>query len=179
VITLPAFFWIFVFVCAVIGAMRGWAKEIMVTFSVTLGIFLIVVLQTYVPVIRNFMASAQPSTLFWMQAIIILVLAFFGYQTPNIKGLAGPRFARERLADTLMGILVGAFNGYLIFGSIWYYMDVAGYPYPAYIAPPPPGSEVAATVDSLMKWMPPAYLIPPWIYFAVGLGFLFVIIVFL
>lgn len=178
-ITLPAFFWIFVFVCAVIGAMRGWAKEIMVTFSVVLGIFLIVVLETYIPIVRNFMSSAQPTTLFWMQAIIIGMMAFFGYQTPNIKGLAGPRFARERLADTLMGLMVGAFNGYLIFGSIWFYMDQAGYPYPAYISPPPPGSEVAATVARFMEWMPPAYLVPPWIYFAVGVGFLFVIIVFL
>ncbi len=163
-VSLPVFFWIFVFVTAVIGAMRGWAKEIMVTFSVTLGIFLIVVLETYVSVFRNLMANAAPSTVFWVQAIIIMILAFFGYQTPNIKGLAGPRFARERLADTLMGILVGAFNGYLIFGSLWYYMDAAGYPFPKYIQAPPPGSELAAQVEQMMKWMPPAYLVPPWIY---------------
>ena len=164
---------------AVIGAMRGWAKEIMVTFSVILALFLISVLENYVPVVKNILAKAGPASLFWMRAILVLLLAFFGYQTPNIRGLAGPRFARERLQDTLLGLLVGAFNGYLIFGTLWFYMDQAGYPYPKLIMPPVPGSQVAQQTANMMKWMPPAYLLPPWIYFAVGISFLFVIIVFL
>ncbi len=72
--------------------MRGWAKEIMVTFSVVLALFLITVLETYVPVVRNILAKAGPAALFWMRFILIVLLAFFGYQTPNLKGLAGPRF---------------------------------------------------------------------------------------
>lgn len=178
-ITMPIFFWLIVILFAVIGAMRGWAKEIMVTFSVILALFLITVLETYVPVVRNILARTGPSALLWMRIVLIVLLAFFGYQTPNLRGLAGPRFARERLQDTLLGFLLGAVNGYLIFGSIWFYLDQAGYPYPNIIAPPTPGSAIATQTASMMKWMPPAYLVPPWIYFAVGVAFLFVIVVFL
>ena len=43
----------FIFICfvilfAVIGAMRGWAKEMMVTASTILALFIITVLETYV-----------------------------------------------------------------------------------------------------------------------------------
>ena len=178
-ISLPVFFWIIVILFAVVGAMRGWSKEIMVTFSVILAIFLVVVLETYVPLVRNVMATASPAALFWIQSSIILLLAFFGYQTPNIKGLAGARFARDKFQDALLGFILGAINGYLIFGSIWFYMDQAGYPFPNIIAPPPDGSQIAKLTDMMMKWMPPNYLVPPWIYFAVGIAFLFVIVVFL
>jgi hypothetical protein len=177
VLTLPVFFWIIVLLFACIGAMRGWAKEIMVTFSSVLAIFVIVVLETYVPVVRNILAKSGPASLFWMRFTILVLLAFFGYQTPNFRGLAGPRFARERLQDSLLGFFVGAVNGYLIFGSIWFYYAQAGYPYPNIIAPP--NAQVAQLTEIMLKWMPPALLVPPWIYFAVGLAFLFVIIVFI
>jgi hypothetical protein len=176
---MPIFFWLMVLLFASIGAMRGWAKEMMVTFSVVLALFLITVLETYIPAVRNILVRAGPSALLWMRVTIIVLLAFFGYQTPNFRGLAGPRFARERLQDALLGFLLGALNGYLIIGSIWFYIDQAGYPHPNIIAPPPPGSSIASQTAAMMKWMPPAYLVPPWIYFAVGVAFLFVIVVFL
>lgn len=178
-LTLPVLFWVFVILFAVVGTMRGWAKEILVTFSVLLAIFLITVLETYVPFVRNMLARANPSTLLYMRVIIIILLAFFGYQTPNIRGLAGPRFARERFQDALLGFILGAFNGYLIVGTLWFYINSAGYPNPNIVAPPAAGSQLAAQTANYMKWMPPAYLVPPWIYLAVGLAFLFVIVVFL
>lgn len=176
-ISIPVFFWIIVILFAVIGAMRGWAKEIMVTFSVVLGIFLITVLENYVPPIKNIFAKTQPSSLYWMRAIIIMVLAFFGYQTPRMKAINQSKIAREHLQDILLGFLVGAFNGYLIFGTLWWFMDATGYPFADVIAKPV--GEVATRTVAMMKWMPPAYLDPPWIYFGVGVSFLFVIIVFL
>jgi len=175
-LTLVVVFWILVFLFAIIGAMRGWAKEILVTFSVILALFIISVLQNYVPFIRNIL-NATGSTGLYIRVLIIGVLAFFGYQTPNIRALAGPRFVRERFQDSLLGFLIGALNGYLIFGSIWYYIDLAGYPNPNIIQAPT--GQLTATVDMYMRWMPPAYLVPPWIYLAVGIAFLFVIVVFL
>jgi uncharacterized membrane protein required for colicin V production len=178
-ISMPVLFWIFVILFAVVGAMRGWAKEIMVTFSVVLAIFLITVLETYVPIVRNLLGRASPTALFWMRAIIVMLLAFFGYQSPNLKGLAGARFAREKFQDVLLGFLLGAFNGYLIFGTLWFYYAQAGYPYPNIIIEPQAGTQMAQLSTQMLKRMPPNYLIPPWIYFAVGIAFLFVIVVFL
>ncbi len=64
--------------------------------------------------------------------MLLIVLVFFGYQTPNIPRLAGSgRFARERLQDSLLGLFLGALNGYLVWGTFWYFLDQARYPFPA------------------------------------------------
>jgi hypothetical protein len=46
-ISLTVLFWVFIILFAIIGAMRGWSKELLVTFSVILALFLIEVLETY------------------------------------------------------------------------------------------------------------------------------------
>ena len=177
-VSLTVVFWMYILLFSIIGAMRGWAKEIMVTFSVILGIFLITVLETYVGIVKNTIVAASGQTLFWLRSIIIILLVFFGYQTPNIKGLAGARFARERLQDTLLGFIIGALNGYLVVGTIWYFLDAAGYPF-SIIQPPNPADAMYDAAIRLLNMMPPSWLVIPWIYFAVGLAFLFVIIVFI
>jgi hypothetical protein len=177
-VSLNVLFWLFVGLFAIVGAMRGWAKEILVTFSVILAIFVIVLIETYLPFMRAD-SGISDSTRFWIKTAVIGVLVFFGYQTPNLTALAGPRFARERVQDTLLGLILGAVNGYLIVGSIWYYMDAAGYPLTPYFIPPDPATELGQAAINLVKRMPPAYLLPPWIYFAVALAFLFVVVVFI
>jgi hypothetical protein len=172
-VSLPVFFWMFVILFAIIGAMRGWAKELMVTFSVVLALFLISVLETYVGIFRNAIEAAGGAAQFWVRATIVILLGFFGYQTPNLRAIAGARFARERLQDTLLGFIIGALNGYLVVGTIWYYMHAAGYPFPDIISAPP------ESANRLISLLPPTWLEIPWVYFAVGVAFLFVIIVFI
>lgn len=177
-VSLNVIFWMYIVLFAIIGAMRGWAKELLVSFAVVLGLFLINVLETYVGVVRNTIVAAGGTPLFWMRATIIIMLVFFGYQTPNIRGLAGARFARERLQDTLLGFLIGALNGYLVVGTIWYFLHSAGYPFPV-INPPQPSDPYYEATLRLISNLPPDWLVIPWVYFAVGLAFVFVIIVFI
>jgi hypothetical protein len=177
-IPLFVFFWMMVILFGVIGGVRGWAKELMVTFSVILAIFLITVLLTYVAPLRVLLQPGGP-VLFWTQTVITLGLVFFGYQTPNIRGLAGARFARERLADTLLGFFLGMINGYLIIGTLWYWYASNNYPFPNVIGPPVKGTPFGEAALALVSWLAPQYLTIPWVYFAVGLAFVFVIIVFI
>jgi uncharacterized membrane protein required for colicin V production len=177
-VSLTVLFWLFVTLFAIIGAMRGWAKEILVTFSVLLAIFIIVLMQTYLPLLSPDSGIGQSSR-FWIQTGIIGLLVFFGYQTPNLRALAGPRFARERVQDMLLGFILGAVNGYLIVGSIWYYMAEAGYPFQPYFIPPDANTAMGQAAINLLQHMPPVYLVPPWIYFAVAVAFLFVVVVFI
>jgi uncharacterized membrane protein required for colicin V production len=170
--TLTFTFWMMVVIFAVIGAMRGWAKELLVTFSVILALFIIAVLSRYVPPIRDFFAPPNGTQEFWIQTFIVLVLAFFGYQTPNISRFTGTKFARERFSDALLGLFLGALNGYLIVGSIWYFMAQSNYPYPQFISKPVP-------TPPIMTYLPPEWLGIPTIYFAVALSFLFVLVVFI
>lgn len=179
-VSLVVIFWMYVLLFAVIGAMRGWARELLVSFSVVLALFITSVLERYVPFINTTLASI-PSTLFWLRTLIVLALVFFGYQTPNIPRLAGSnRFARERLQDILLGVFLGALNGYMISGTIWYYLNDAAYPFPNLISPPPPGTALFETTARMMALMPPELLgDSAAIYFAVALAFAFVMIVFI
>src|SRR4030067_2852759 len=110
-----------------------------------------------------------------MRTAIILLLTFFGYQTPNLPKVGGERFARERLQDSLLGIFLGALNGYLIIGSIWYFLAEANYQAVSYIIPPDPNSIPGQAAIKLLGLMAPAWLGVPFIYFAIALAFVFVV----
>jgi hypothetical protein len=168
-------FWMYVILFAIVGGMRGWAKELLVAFSVILALALNHVIRRYIPIAAN-MAEADVS-LFWVRTIVLMVLVFFGYQTViNISRLAS-KAARERLQDTLFGVILGAFNGYLIAGTILHYMHVADYPFPDVISRPP--EPLMQTVNQMMVRMPPQLFGEPGIYFAVILAFIFVIVVYI
>jgi hypothetical protein len=177
-VSLVVVFWMYVILFSIIGAMRGWAREMLVSFAVILGLFIISVLERFVPFIGNTLDNV-PALQFWMRAMLIIALVFFGYQTPNIPRLATQnRFARDRLQDILLGVFLGALNGYLIIGSVWYYLDAAGYPFPNLISPPL--DQVAVVTQRMMALMPPDLLGgSSAIYFAVALAFAFVLVVFI
>lgn len=178
-VTLNVFFWLLVIIFALIGLTRGWAKELLVTFSVILGIFIITVMETWVPFIRDGLAQDPSGTIFWVRLFIIIGMVFFGYQSPNLPRLASSgRFVREKLQDSMLGMFLGAINGFLVVGSLWHYMHVGGYPFPNIIAPPPPG-EAGQAARHLIEMLPPVWLKVPVIFFAVAIAFAFILVVFI
>ena len=169
-------FWMFVILFAIVGWMRGWAKELLVAFSVILALGLNHVLRRYIP-----MAQQLPETdvsLFWVRTIILLVLVYFGYQTViSISHLAS-KAARERLQDTLFGAILGGINGYLIAGTILFYMHIADYPFEKVLSKPTDPA-LLQTVNQMMLYMPPQLLGEPGIYFAIIVAFVFVLVVYI
>jgi uncharacterized membrane protein required for colicin V production len=176
-IGLDVLFWLMVILFAVIGFLRGWAKELMVTVSIVLAIFIINVLEHFVPFIRDVLAAQPGAAIFWLRVAILIVLMFFGYQTPNITRLAANnRFAREKLQDILLGALLGAINGFLFWGSILFYIINSNYQF-SLISPPPEGSASFAALQHLIPLLAPSWLGIPTVYFAAALVFAFVIVV--
>jgi len=173
-ISLVYVFWMYVVLFSVIGALRGWVKELMVVFAVVLTLTTNHVLRRFIPMIRDL--PVDSTSLFWIRTLILVTLVFFGYQTVvSIQRLAA-RATRERLQDTLFGIFMGAINGYLIAGTVLFYLNDARY-FPSFINPPE-----GANLEQLMRmidWMPPHLLGEPGVYFAVLICFIFVIVVFI
>ena len=169
-ITLTAVFWILVIVFGAIGAMRGWAKELLVTFSAILALFVITVLEQFVPFMSAFLAEGGAERQFATRALIIVGISFFGYQTPNIQRLSEV-LVRERFQDSLLGIFIGLLNGYFVIGTLMFYMNQFNYPFDFIF---PPVTEEALTY---LNYLPPALLGIPAVYFAVAIAFTFVVIV--
>jgi uncharacterized membrane protein required for colicin V production len=172
-ISLSVLFWIFVLMFALIGAMRGWAKELLVTSGVLVALFLLAVMETFIPFFRE---SISVITLYWIRTSLVVAMAFFGYQTPNFpRIMESGKFLRERFQDILLGLFLGGINGYMIFGSLWFYLIDAEYPFKWISAP----TDLSENVMSLIKILPPQYLQPPVVYVAVAIAFVFILVVFI
>lgn len=172
--SLSSVFWLLVVIFAIIGGFRGWAKEILVTFSIITALAIDAVLVKFLPPVGALLVQQTPTALY-IRVGIVLTMTYFGYQTPNLPAfIGGNRFAREKLQDWLLGSMIGLINGYLIIGSLWSYMDFAQYKgVEAFITPP-----VDPAVIKYLSYMPPVLLQFPNIMFAVIIAFVFVIIVF-
>lgn len=172
-------FYIFIFVFAIIGAMRSWAKELLVSFSVILALALLSVFEDLLPFAREILADGSTRQ-FWIRTIIVFFLVFFGYQSPKLTQLAGATTRRDQIQDYILGFVFGAINGYLIFGTLWAYMDDAGYPFSPYIVAPSPTDPLGETALRVVEILPPNWLgEAPLVYIATVLAFIFVIVVFL
>jgi colicin V production protein len=170
--SLSAVFWMLLIIFGVIGGFRGWAKEILVTFSMLLALFLMFVLEKYVTGVRDALSLVPSATQVFIRGALILALAYFGYQTPGLPAQFTSKLARDKLQDWMLGAVLGVINGYFIVGSLWYYLDGAGYPLP-FVTPP-----ADPNVLRYIQYLPPKLLGEPYIYFAIGAAFVFVIIVF-
>ncbi|HSB90579.1 MAG TPA: hypothetical protein VLD63_11205 [Anaerolineales bacterium] len=175
-VSLVVVFGMFVILFGLIGGMRGWAKELLVTSAVVLGLFLNAILESYISPYKAAMESQPGINQFAIRAGLLVLLAFFGYQSPNIRALQ-QKLARERLEEILLGLCLGLLNGYLLIGSIWFYLHKAGYP-TALITAPAEGSDLAQEIANIIAYMPPQLLPIPQVYFAVGIVFVFIIVVF-
>jgi uncharacterized membrane protein required for colicin V production len=174
-VSLAFVFWMYVVLFAVIGGMRGWAKELLVSFSVLLALTFSTLLTNYIPFIKDMQRDSKV-LYFWLRSIILVMLVFFGYQTPNIERFAA-KMTREKIQDIILGVIIGAFNGYLIAGTIWLYMANAEYPFKNFISAP--AENVAHAAEAMLNYMFPKLLGIPGIYFAVVIAFIFVIVVFI
>ena len=169
-------FWMYVVLFAIIGAMRGWVKELLVAFSVITALAVILLLEKYIPLVRDLPKNGV--SLFWIRSIILMALVYFGYQTVASVPRLASKAARERLQDGLFGAVLGGINGYFVAGTILFYNHVAEYPYRNVISPAT-DQVVAQAVDLMMRYMPPRLLGEPGIYFAVIIILIFIIVVYI
>lgn len=172
-ISLINVFWMYIVLFAAIGFLRGWAKELLVGFSVIVAIAFNLLLEKYA--LPETMVGAD-STLFWIRVIILGVLVFFGYQTVISISRFQNAGRRERLQDSLFGLFLGALNGYLIVGTFWSYWHAAKYP-PGDIVQGG-GAVVNRAIETIMDYMPPHMIGEPAIYFAVIIVLIFILVVY-
>jgi len=143
-------FVILIVVMGIIGMVRGFLKELGVTLVLIATLF---ALDRLIPIVNSFINKGgfgflglgpvpqTPSTdsllfvLFSAMMIGATYIAYQGetlaYEGNNPKGIVG----------SLLGFLIGAVNGYLLFGTVWWLMNFYQYPFNLVATPLPEGAQ--------------------------------------
>ncbi len=128
-------FIIFVGIFGFIGAMRGWVREVIVTASLVLGLFVLNQLgEKWNGVVNGF--TAQHSTEQWLlRAAPLFFIAFFGYLGPAVVHSRFEQNTRGRLEQGMLAFIIGMVNGYILFSTLAFVAWRAG----ILDSPPPVG----------------------------------------
>jgi uncharacterized membrane protein required for colicin V production len=173
-ISLMVIFWIFVIIFVFIGMLRGWARELLVTLGGIAALFLLALIERYIPAITSPMDA---TALFWFRTCVLLALVAFAYLAPKLPPLAiNIRLSYDSLQNSILGMIIGGFNAYLIIGSIWYFLDKAKYPFAGVISAPDGSSTAGEKALWLITHLPPTWLGIPTIYIAIVVILIIVIL---
>jgi hypothetical protein len=172
-ISLGSFLWFMIILFAVVGFLRGFSKEFVALAGIILALFTLVQFESFFDNLGRGSGSEQ---VFYVKALFLLVVTFFSYQTPPERVTPSRRRGRDNRDEwqsRILGGLVGGFNAYLVFGSLWYFMEQLAYPLSPNVTPPSPNSSSAEMVSNLpLVWMQEGNLLT----LAVIVLFLFILI---
>ncbi len=140
-------FFILILVLGVIGMVRGFLKELGVTLVLIATLF---ALDRLIPVVNGYInggglgflglgpvpqTQSTDNLLFVLFSVMMIAATYIAYQGEtlayegnNPKGIVG----------SLLGFLIGAVNGYLLFGTLWWLLDFYQYPF-GLVTPALPG----------------------------------------
>jgi uncharacterized membrane protein required for colicin V production len=147
-------FVILILVMGIIGMVRGFLKELGVTLVLIATLF---ALDRLIPILNNFIngggfgflgLGSVPETqstdnilfvLFGAMMVGATYIAYQGetlaYEGNNPRGIVG----------ALLGFLIGAVNGYLLFGTLWWLANFYQYPFGLITPPLPPAAQQIVT----------------------------------
>ncbi len=142
-IDLSALMWVLAILFSVLGWNRGWKRELIGTAGIVLALF---GLFQFDAILRGtLLANIDASQSLLIQIGIFAAVVFFAYQTRTVFGnelrsSGGGNTGRSDYQNSVLGAIIGFFNGYLIWGTLWYFVDINEYPLSPYVIAPAPGS---------------------------------------
>lgn len=141
-------FFIVIIIFAAIGIVRGVARELGVTLMLLIGLMVLLLLDTYLAdeiqrVLEFFFGSnvaLQKSVLAIAYSLWMIFVAFIAYEGRSISFSNVPivsDFVRSSggSGGGIAGMFTGIINGYLLAGTIWYYLACADWPLSRISAP--------------------------------------------
>ena len=132
---------IVIFTLGAVGLVRGVSRELGVTMALVVLLAVFAQFDTLFGIeelpnrVNSFMANVglattdtvkQGMTVWFFYTSVVLLTVFLAYH--GQETLAFRLKNPPGILGVFLGWLVGSFNGYLIFGTMWYYMYRLGYP---------------------------------------------------
>jgi hypothetical protein len=145
-ITLYSMMWISAIFFSIVGMIRGWNRELVTLAGIILSLF---ALFQFDALVRGVLLASVPNDqVFFVDIFLFGLILYLTYRTRGgfVSG-GGPR--RSRIQEAILGGLVGALNGYLIWGAVWYFLDINEYPLSPLVIAPAPGSISAENLNAI------------------------------
>ena len=169
--------WIFVLIFAIIGIFRGAAKELLVTIAVLIALFALSLLEKTKFFSETLITMESGLVLFWVRTTILTLLVLAGYQTPNQKLNFKNQITTNDKVERFTGFIIGALNGFLIIGTLWFFLHQANYPGEALFSPTEgPVAELNEKALKLWDFLPPSWLQGTVLYVVVAFLVIFILI---
>lgn len=154
-------FFVIVIIFGVIGIVRGYLKELGVTTVMVVMLFGVTTFESRLsPILTKAATKVAPNEVasiqaaFWIAAVAFAAFISYQGQTLAFEGTQ-PKGALA----TALNLMSGLVNGYLIAGSIWYYLHRLGYPVLG-IKP----ENLSSLAQAMVPLLPPRLLAPYLIY---------------
>lgn len=151
-IQLSSVMWAAAIFFALIGFLRGWKAEFIVMAGIALGAFAIT---QFDAILRGTLfATLAPEQIFQIEAFFFIGLAFVAYHaeveddSSSRRRRSSNREDEKTLQDGILGALVGAINGYIMAGMLWYLLDINNYAV-SFASAPGPGSPSDQTLGMM------------------------------
>lgn len=142
-------------VFGIVGWIRGFFKELGITVIIFTTLIIIFLLESRLtPILKARFPGMYPelALLAYGGILIFGVLIAYQGQTLTFQGKDAPG-----LEGDLWGVLIGLFNGWLVVGTLWYYMDRLGYP-GGLVTPPLTGLARSLITYLPFNFIPEQYL---------------------
>jgi hypothetical protein len=144
-IQLYSLMWVIAVFAAVIGFLRGWNREVIVTAGVVLAMFMLFQFDSLIR--GTVLVGLGRDQVFFIQAGLFMLIVYFAYRTRSFSD--NPARSRPGMQESILGAFVGFANGYLIGGMLWYFLDINEYPFPNLFTAPPPGSPSVQALSTI------------------------------
>jgi uncharacterized membrane protein required for colicin V production len=162
---------------ALIGLARGYAQELGSTLIILVAIFILTFFQEQFDGVFGTLGeqvlglqqeASRQLLLSTVYSLIFGVIVFGGYagRTLNFTGKPAPP-----PQGTILTIVMGILNGYLIAGTLWYYQHAYDYPLGQLVTF---NNELTSTAQSLVPYLPPALFENP-VYWIVPVALLLIV----
>ena len=143
-ISLSSLMWATAVFFGLTSAIRGWRREVIGSIGVLLGAFGLLQFDSLLRGSLYWLLTEELTFLLQMAIFLAIVVAAYRHEMAQ-----QPEARTGGIRESLLGAAAGFFNGYVIAGTSWYFLDINRYPFSQLILAPADGSASFAGLGAM------------------------------